>query len=691
MKQTQYWNTARDVDVLIITPNKQDGAKDLLLLEQLAALINEGLTDTEVSGIIYQASNGRSQMDYKGMHEELKTHGRITELMMNIHAIQQQNKPMVAIIDGTCNSVQLSASLWATSRIATVNSSMSFPESRFGLYPGFGAYPLLLRLVEAEKAVEILKKGTVTNAQEAKEIGMIDGIAQDANEALSLAKSCLTNPPHPPRRLLSADQKDKIEDLFNEMNATIALIKRPIDLTLPILMASKGNDLKYAIMAEAEFYPASWEISNAVTMLRSLHYGVIKAKSAKIGEAKQGLEKIGILGAGMMGSGIAYEAARAGISVVLKDVTLPQAEKGKSYSARVADKLIQRGRISEEKKQTILDLIKPTADTKDLAHSDLIIEAVFEDKNLKAEITQESLAYLKDDGIFASNTTSLPITELAAVSSKPDRFIGMHFFSPVDRMPLVEIIRGKQTSDETVAKALDVARQLGKTPIVVHDGPAFFTSRIFFNYLLEAITMLSEGIPASDIEEAAAYAGFGVGPLAVLDEISLELMLHVYDQLPELHASQHRAYNYLKTLVEQGRNGRKTGKGFYDYDAATRSKSIWQDPTLSQKEIDDENRMTLQKRLLNVMALDSYRCLADGVLSRPIDGDIGSILGVGYPPQTGGVFGHIDQVGIQTFVEECQSFATHGEQWQIPDTLLGFAATNFKFYRDFESNWTSQS
>ena len=262
----------------------------------------------------------------------------------------------------------------------------------------------------------------------------------------------------------------------------------------------------------------------------------------------------------------------------------------------------------------------------------------------------------------------------------------MHFFSPVDRMPLVEIICGKETDEITLEKALTTALRLNKIPIIVHDGPGFFTSRIFFNYLLEGITMVLEGISPLLIEEEAVAAGFAVGPLAVLDEISLELMLHVYDQFPALHASQQRAYSYLKKMVDQGRKGKKSGAGFYDYDIESKKKTIWKNPTISLQ----SNTLTLptiRKRLLHVMALDSYRCLEGGIIDRPIDGDIGAILGVGYASYTGGVFGHIDLTTLPIFVAECQAFYAYGEQWDVPESLKELAKRNFKFYNGFLSNW----
>lgn len=413
------------------------------------------------------------------------------------------------------------------------------------------------------------------------------------------------------------------------------------------------------------------------TSEKRLQEAIKKASSVQVSTGQ--IHKIGVLGAGMMGSGIAYEAARIGLNVILKDTDIQIAQRGKILIERICEKLIKKGHMDENDRTEVLKRIWSTENPEDLKGCDLIIEAVFEDQKLKTDLIQEYFPYLNPDGFFASNTTSLPITNLAAVSPHPENFIGMHFFSPVDRMSLVEIIRGKHTSEETLSKALGFVHRLGKVPIVVHDGPAFFTSRIFFNYLLEGITMLLEGIPLAVVEADAHQAGFAVGPLAVLDEISLSLMTHVYEQLPELHPSQQRAYDYLKKLINQGRNGRLAEKGFYTYPSDGRKKEIWNDPDLAPSTTltDEED---IKKRLLHVVALDSYRCLDTGILERPIDGDIGAVLGIGYPTHTGGVFGHIDQVGMKQFIADCQRFASYGEQWEIPTSLFDLAEKDFTFY-----------
>ena len=400
------------------------------------------------------------------------------------------------------------------------------------------------------------------------------------------------------------------------------------------------------------------------------------------------ISKVAVIGAGMMGSGIAYEVAKAGIDVILKDVDLQNAEKGRAYSEKLCNKLIELNKMKEDDKPKILERILPTDQLEDLDGAEIIVEAVFEDKRLKAEVINDSKRYLAQSGLFASNTTSLPISKLSKSFDDPSRFIGLHFFSPVDRMALVEVIRGKETSEETLDKALSFVGKLKKIPIVVNDGPAFFTSRIFFYYLLEGITMLLEGVPMERIEEGAKLAGFAVGPLAVLDEISLPLMVHVYEQLPDMSFSQKRVYNYLQRMIKKGRTGRKSSRGFYDY-PDNKPKKYYSDPEL--KDLDSQiSAKDIQDRLLAVLALDSYRCLEEGILFSPIDGDLGSVMGLGYPVQTGGVFGYIDMIGLDEFVKICENFSQYGDEWEIPDSLVKLRDEGFQFYDGFESNWVDE-
>jgi len=378
--------------------------------------------------------------------------------------------------------------------------------------------------------------------------------------------------------------------------------------------------------------------------------------------------KVGILGAGMMGAGIAWAQASRGIATVLKDVSVEKAEAGKAYSARLAQKRVEKGRMTEEAAQALLARITPAADVQALAGCDLIIEAVFENRELKARVTQEAEPQLAAHGFFASNTSTLPITGLAKASRAPEKFIGIHFFSPVDKMQLVEIIRGKATNDDTVARAFDYVQALGKTPIVVNDSRGFYTSRTFGTYVMEGATLLAEGIPAAVIENAAMQAGMPVGPLAVLDETALSLSVHVMDQARADFAAEGKPYTTTpgELLVERmvkelKRPGRAGGGGFYDYPQGGR-KTLWPElKPLFEQPSAAWNVQDIQDRLLYRQAIETARCLAEGVLTSVHDANIGSIFGIGFPAWTGGAMQFIYATGVEAFCKRADELAAaHG-------------------------------
>jgi len=380
------------------------------------------------------------------------------------------------------------------------------------------------------------------------------------------------------------------------------------------------------------------------------------------GHEKYEIKKLGMLGAGMMGAGIAYVSALAGMEVMLKDVKMEGAEKGKAYSETILKKKISRGRSTEAKAKAILDRIHPTTDPASMADCDMVIEAVFEDRNLKATVTKETEAVLGKDKIYGSNTSTLPITMLAKASDRPENFIGIHFFSPVDKMPLVEIIVGEKTSDRALAAAIDYVVAIRKVPIVVNDKQGFFTSRTFGTYTSEGAHMLMEGVPPIMIENVAKQIGMPVGPLAVTDEVSFTLGLHVMGEM------------------EFGRHGKKNGKGYYDYDGKT--KRLWDGlEDWFPSNVHTLDAATIGKRLLHRMALETYRCYDEGVLRETKDGDVGSLLGFGFPPYTGGAISYIDYVGVQQFVDDCDDYTKRfGPRWTVPANLRKMAAEGKTFY-----------
>ena len=397
---------------------------------------------------------------------------------------------------------------------------------------------------------------------------------------------------------------------------------------------------------------------------------------------------MGVLGAGMMGAGIAYSCARAGMQVVLKDVEVANAEKGKAYSEKLLDKAIAKGRSTEEKKAELLDRITPTADPSDLAGCDLVIEAVFEDPSLKHKVFAEIAEHVNPDALLCSNTSTLPITELATGVDRPADFIGLHFFSPVDKMPLVEIIRGEQTSDETLAKAYDVVQQIRKTPIVVNDSRGFYTSRVIGTMVNEGLAMLAEGVHPVSLERAATQAGYPVGTLQLSDELNMELMAKI--RKATLDAAErdgidlpaHPGDAVVQKMIEIGRPSRLKGAGFYEYDDAGKRQGLWtglaETFPVAEQQIPIED---VKDRLLFVEALETAKCFEEGVLESAAAANIGSIMGIGFPPNTGGAAQFMTgyesptgEVGLTAFLARADQLAEqYGDRFRATSYLRELA------------------
>jgi 3-hydroxyacyl-CoA dehydrogenase/enoyl-CoA hydratase/3-hydroxybutyryl-CoA epimerase len=424
-------------------------------------------------------------------------------------------------------------------------------------------------------------------------------------------------------------------------------------------------------------------------MIRSLF--INKQAADKLVRRPKGVEKtqvkkLGILGAGMMGAGIAYVSAKAGMEVVLLDTDQANAEKGKDYSVKLVEKGIKRRKTTEEKGKALLDRILPTTDYGNLKGCDLVIEAVFEARDIKADVTQKTEAAEPKLPVFASNTSTLPITGLAEAFSRQDDFIGIHFFSPVDKMPLVEIIMGEKTGDEALARALDYVQQIGKTPIVVNDNRGFYTSRCFGTYVNEGLAMLTDGVVPALIENGGRMAGMPVGPLAVGDEVSIELAHKVREQTKKDLGDNYVANPgdaVIDAMMKEGRIGRKAGKGYYDYPEDGK-KTLWpglQEHFPPKPEDEQPGIDEVKKRFLFRQAVEAARCFEEGVVTDPADGDIGAIFGWGFAPFTGGPFSLMDTVGIDEFVKECDRMAQqYGERFKVPGILREMADKGETWY-----------
>ena len=575
---------------------------------------------------------------------------------------------------------------------------VGLPEVQIGLLPGAGGTQRLPRMIGITAALPWLLEGKSADAAAASKAGLVDETAAPG-ELMAAAKRWLLGTP---RAVQPWDDKGfripggapldaRVAPAFVVGN-TMLQARTHHNLPAPLAIQScvfEGCQLPIdkGLRVETKYLLQTAQTSPVSrSMMRTLF--VSKGKADKglhrpAGYAPFACAKLGLVGAGMMGAGIALVAAQRGIQVVLIDRDDAAALRGKGHAEKALARQVERGRMSADQRDAILARIVPATDYGLLRDADMVVEAVFEDRAVKAEVTRRLDAVLGAGCVLASNTSALPISLLAQASSRPERFIGLHFFSPAERMPLVEVIRGKATADATLAQALDFVAQLNKTPIVVNDARGFYTSRFIGAFVDDAIGMVAEGIAPALIENCARHAGMPVGPLAITDELSIELSVHAGQaqkrEFPDAYRPG-RSVPVLDRLYELGRLGRKVGKGFYDYDSD--GKRLW--PGLAQiwpPRAQQPAAHDLKQRILYVQALEAARAMEEGVLLAPADGDVGAVLGVGYPAYTGGPFCFIDAVGVAAFVAEADRLADlFGEQLRAPALLREMAATGRTFY-----------
>jgi len=625
---------------------------------------------------------------------------RLETAKQALRRLELLGRPVVAALTGTALGGGLELALACHHRIAIDNPKAEFglPEVTLGLLPGAGGLTRLVRMMGIERAFPYLVEGKRIKVARTIKEGWIDQLASDLAEMMRLARDYIAQNPAP---VQPWDEKGyKIPGgaanhpkMSRMLLAAPAMTDKKTRGLLPapeavIATIAEGSlvDFDTALRIESRAFVRLVASPEAKNLISTFFFGMNSVTSGErrpAGYDKRRFRKVGVLGAGMMGAGIAYACARAGLSVVLKDVALDSAEKGKAYSAGILDKAIKRGRATEDRKQALLELIQPTGDVQDLADCDLIIEAVFEDEKLKDRVIRETEAVLKPGVIFASNTSTLPISMLAESARDTAKFIGLHFFSPVDKMKLVEIIRGRDSSDETLAAVFDFVRQIRKLPIVVNDSLGFFTSRVFATYTDEGLQLLQEGVAPVRIDSLAKRAGMPVGPLAVTDEVSLTLGQKVVATNDRLiregkvkgdHIDRKATEEVIDAMMEQGRGGRAYGGGFYDYHEDG-TKSIW--PGLREMWPEKEHGFSdrdISDRMIFRQVVESLKCLQEGVLDSVVDGNIGSIFGIGFPYHTGGVFQYINTYGMDRFIARCRELAErHGPRFNPPEILLAQA------------------
>ncbi|OEY65982.1 3-hydroxyacyl-CoA dehydrogenase [Marinobacter sp. X15-166B] len=695
------------VHLILDKPNAGANLMDREFTEALVAAVDKLQTDDWI-GVVFRSNKssffagGNLDDLYATTHANAPAlHNLVTRLKDALRTLETSGKPVVACINGAALGGGWELALACHYRVALRQGvTLGLPEVTLGLLPGGGGVVRTTRLLGLQAALPWLTEGRQFTPQTGQELGLINELVDTPEQLVEAAIAWIKANPHTQQPY---DEKGyRVPGgtpghpaLAQLLPLAPAMMRAKTKGTLPApeailcaMVESLQVDLESALRIETRYFVTLVCSQVAKNMISTFWYQLneIKAGVARPqGIATTKVTRVGILGAGMMGAGIAYASAKKGIEVVLKDVSREQAEQGKAYSHTLLDKMVKQQRLSEQQRDGVLARIVTTDTAADLTGCDLIIEAVFEDRDLKARVTREAESQLAPTAVFATNTSTLPITGLATASQRPANFIGLHFFSPVDKMPLVEIITGQETSDETLAKAYDYVLQIGKTPIVVNDSRGFFTSRVFATFAQEGMAMLGEGIPAAAIENAAFLCGFPVGPLAVTDEVSLTLLAKIRNQtIKDLHAAgepylSHPSDSVADRMLEASRPGKLAGAGFYQY-RANEKKHLW--PGLQELFGGDTEfeLAALQDRLLYIMALETARCLQENVLTSVRDANIGSVMGIGTPVWTGGALQFINQTGLPAFVARAEALERrHGERFAVPTILYAMVKAGATF------------
>ncbi|WP_180022848.1 3-hydroxyacyl-CoA dehydrogenase NAD-binding domain-containing protein [Acinetobacter sp. YH16044] len=700
MSAIQFEKNADNIVILTLdSPNQSANTMNADFRAALAETVDKLQADENIAGIIFRsakktffAGGDLDELIQATPEHATEFFNMIEEMKAKLRYIETRGIPVVAALNGTALGGGWELALGCHYRIALNDAKAKFglPEVTLGLLPGGGGIVRMVRLLGLQNAFPLLMEGKQIGVEKAKSLGLIQDTANDLEELMDKAIAWVkANPksqqPYDVKGYKIPGGTPSTPTVAQMLAIAPAMLRDKTKGCYPapeaIMSAAVEGaqvDVDTALTIESRYftYLATGQISK--NMIGTFWHGLnaIKSGASRPKDvAKWQATKVGILGAGMMGAGIAYATASKGIAVVLKDVSVEAAEKGKAYSQKLLDKKVSQGRLSAEKRDQVLGLIHATADAADLQGCDLIIEAVFENVELKAKVTQETETYLADSGIFASNTSTLPISGLANASQDQAKFIGLHFFSPVDKMQLVEIIKGKNTSAETLAKAYDYVQQIGKTPIVVNDSRGFFTSRVFGTFVQEGLRLLAEGVHPARIEMAALKAGMPVGPLAIQDEVSLTLSEHVAAETRKALQAEGKdlprsgADEVIQTMIHEfGRKGKAAGAGFYEYPEGGK-KHLWDGLSKWQK----DNAISEQEmidRFLFVQSLDTLRCLEEGVLESTVDGNIGSIFGIGFAPWTGGALQFLNQYGLEKALLRANTLeAKYGERFKAPQLL----------------------
>jgi len=723
-----FTNFSIDIDgdgIALVTwnaPGRPMNLIDMTVIDELSGLVEQLVSDAAVKGVVVASGKdtfcaGADLTMLEGLSRTFATlvaaqnaeaanaklFDESRKLSLLYRRIETCGKPWVAAINGTAVGGGFELALACHHRIAADNpkTRLGLPEIKIGLFPGAGGTQRVARMLPPADALQFLLKGDQLQLNRAKAMKLVDAVvppgdlikaAKDWIKANGKAKAPWDvdgfklpgGPVYSKAGMMvfapaNALYRRETYDNYPAARAILQVVYEGLQLPMD-----------QALRVESRWFAKILRSPEAAMMIRSLFVSMQELnKGARRPAAvpSKPLKKVGVLGAGFMGAGIAYVSALAGIEVVLIDRDPETAEKGKAYSHKLLTDQINRGRAGTADRDAVLARIKPTADFVELKDCDLVVEAVFEDRKIKEEVISRAQNVIGEQAIFGSNTSTLPISSLAAAFKDRSRFVGIHFFSPVERMMLVEIIMGKETGELALAVALDFVRAIRKTPIVVNDSRGFYTSRVVGTYIREGHLMLTEGVPAAMIENVGRMAGMPVGPLALNDEVAVDLAWKILkatetDLGAKMIDPKQKAL--LEEMVEKrGRFGRKNGKGFYDY-PQNGPKRLW--PGLAElqpKKLDPDtiDVALLQRRLLAIQALESARCIEEGVVTDVREADVGSILGFGFAPFTGGTISYIDGMGAKAFVELCKALAKScGDRFKPSQLLLDMAKKGETFY-----------
>ena len=701
MSAIQYLKNDDGIIILTLdSPNQSANTMNADFRVALENIVSKLKSETSITGIIFRsakktffAGGDLDELIQARLEDATPFFEMIQKMKAEFRYIETLGVPVVAALNGTALGGGWEIALGCHARIALNDPKTKFglPEVTLGLLPGGGGIVRMVRLLGLQNAFPFLMEGKQFGVDKAKSLGLIQDIAETPEELMDKAIAWVkehpkSQQPFDVKGYRIPDGDPKTPAVAQMLAIAPAMLRDKTKGCYPApeaIMAAAVEgaqvDVDTALTIESRYftYLATGQVSK--NMIGTFWHGMnaIKAGASRPKDvAKWQASKVGVLGAGMMGAGIAYSTAIKGVPVVLKDVSVENAEKGKAYSQKLLDKKVSQGRMTAEKRDQVLSLITATASAEDLKGCDLIIEAVFENQELKAKVTQEAEAFLVEGGVMASNTSTLPITGLANASKDQANFIGLHFFSPVDKMQLVEIIKGKNTSAETLAKAYDYVQQIGKIPIVVNDSRGFFTSRVFGTFVQEGLRLLHEGVHPARIEMAALKAGMPVGPLAIQDEVALTLSEHVANETRKALQAEGKdlprsgADDVIQTMIHTfDRKGKAAGAGFYDYPEGGK-KHLWEGLNHWKKDVDISEQEMID-RFLFVQSLDTLRCYEENVLESIIDANIGSIFGIGFAPWTGGAIQFLNQYGLDQAVQRANELeAKYGERFKAPQRLV---------------------